>query len=41
MADNGNPFGTDLRGAQDAIRAMMAPSNEDNVEVADAPASFF
>lgn len=37
MADNGNPFGTDLRGAQDAIRAMMTPSNEDNVEVADAP----
>lgn len=37
MADNGNPFGTDLRGAQDAIRAMMTPSTEDNVEVADAP----
>lgn len=37
MADNGNPYGTDLRGAQDAIRAMMTPSTEDNVEVADAP----
>jgi DNA repair exonuclease SbcCD ATPase subunit len=37
MADNGNPFGTDLQGAQDAIRAMMTPPDGDNVEVADAP----
>jgi len=36
MADNGNPLGTDLRSAQDAIRAMIAPSG-DTAAAADAP----
>lgn len=36
MADNDTPRGTDLQSAQDAIRAMMAPL-EDNAEGQDAP----
>jgi len=36
MADNDNPLGTDLQSAQNAIRAMMAPL-EDNAEGQDAP----
>lgn len=32
MADNGNPLGTDLASAKEAIAAMMAPSQEDNAE---------
>lgn len=37
MADTGSPTGTDLQGAKDAIRAMLAPFTEDNAGVADAP----
>jgi hypothetical protein len=36
MAENSNPLGTDLQSAQEAIRAMMAPL-EDNAEGKDAP----
>ena len=36
MADSSNPLGTDLQSAQDAIRAMMAPL-EDNAAGEDAP----
>lgn len=36
MADSSNPLGTDLQSAQEAIRAMMAPL-EDNAEGQDAP----
>ena len=36
MADSSNPLGTDLQSAQDAIRAMMAPL-EDNATGEDAP----
>jgi len=36
MAENSNPLGTDLQSAQQAIRAMMAPL-EDNATGEDAP----
>lgn len=36
MADTGSPMGTDLRSAQEQIRAMMAPSPEENASAADA-----
>ena len=36
MAENSSPQGTDLQSAQEAIRAMMAPL-EDNAESVDAP----
>ena len=36
MADSSNPLGTDLQSAQEAIRAMMAPL-EDNATGEDAP----
>jgi len=36
MADNSNPLGTDITSAQNAIKAMMAPLEEDNVVSGDA-----
>lgn len=36
MADNSNPMGTDIASAQNAIKAMMAPLEEDNVVSGDA-----
>jgi len=36
MSDNGNPLGTDLQSAQEAISALMAPLEEDNAAEADA-----
>lgn len=36
MSDNGNPLGTDLQSAQEAISALMAPLEEDNATEADA-----
>lgn len=36
MADNSNPLGTDIASAQNAIKAMMAPLNEDKVVSGDA-----
>lgn len=36
MAENNNPLGTDLYSAQNAIRAMLAPEEEDNAAATDA-----
>ena len=36
MADNSNPLGTDIASAQNAIKAMMTPLEEDNVVSGDA-----
>lgn len=36
MADNSNPLGTDIASAQQAIKAMMTPLDEDNVGGGDA-----
>ena len=36
MADNSNPLGTDITSAQNAIKAMMAPLQEDNAVSEDA-----
>lgn len=36
MADNSNPLGTDIASAQNAIKAMMAPLDEDKVVGGDA-----
>ena len=36
MADNSNPLGTDIASAQEAIKAMMTPLQEDNVVGGDA-----
>jgi hypothetical protein len=36
MADNSNPLGTDIASAQQAIKAMMTPLDEDNVVGGDA-----